>query len=917
MKEQTLANVYKFSNKSTDELTDFNYISTKSFDFSVVTAVYNSELYLREAINSIIQQSNFENIQFILVNDGSSDSSLSICLEYAKIYPDNIIVVDKPNGGVSSARNFGMLFAQGTYINFMDSDDKIQIGAFARIKNFFDKNTYATDVVTIKNELFGAKKGDSWFNQKFNKGDRIINLWGEPTIYLNSVNNCFFHKRIKNQLYFDENINIAEDLKVVNTVLMNKYKLGVMSSCIYYYRVSEGEHSLVNTCKTKEDWYCVYLDRVFNWLYEKSIKQCGCFVEFLQYTLLRDLFNRFNDNTECEQIMNTPDKLANYRDKLFYALSCIDDKIITKNNFLNSDYQLYFLSIKHGAPLIINNGNTTTFSWGELSINKMPCVYYEKTTLHKDHLTLEGYVILNNIRRNDKNIEVYFTCNNIKTKAEVFHNGKNDKIAFADEVVFFRKYFKVDIPLNKKTNSQIRCSVILDYAEIQYTYVCYGKWCGINLNTQNGYLFHNNFMLTANKNYISVKHASKLTAKKCEKTLQKELKNSKDPSAQKARLIRKYYFFFSHLKHRQQWLISDRHNSAYDNGEALFKYMLKKHTSKVKYHFAVDKNCNDYYRLKKTGKVLAINSIRYKLAYLMADVIVSSHLDNAELNVINNKYVADIVSLKQVVFLQHGVTKDDVSSVYSRKIQNIELFITSAKDEYDSVINTESYFLTPAQVGLTGLARFDRLKPNHEKIILVMPTWRNNASKFNSVTNSFDLDAQFANSSYLQFFHPLLSDKRLHSLAQKYGYKIVYFPHNNMVIANEYFKNINNIHIVEGKERNYTNYLSKASILITDYSSTAFDFAYLRKPLIYCQSDKEEFFSHHTYTKGYFDYEKNGLGPVVYDIDTTITEIERCLINNCKCQQVYLDRMNHFFPYNDRNNCQRIYNKILELGGNK
>ena len=89
------------------------------FDFSVIMAVYNVERYLGESIDSLIDQSlSFEdNIQLILVNDGSTDGSLKVAEDYQKRYPNNIILLSKENGGVSSARNLGLKHATGKYIN--------------------------------------------------------------------------------------------------------------------------------------------------------------------------------------------------------------------------------------------------------------------------------------------------------------------------------------------------------------------------------------------------------------------------------------------------------------------------------------------------------------------------------------------------------------------------------------------------------------------------------------------------------------------------------------------------------------------------------------------------------------------------------------------------------------------------------
>lgn len=91
---------------------------------SVIVPVYNVEAYLRECLDSVIAQT-YQNLEIILVNDGSTDSSGRICDEYA-VHDSRIKVIAKPNGGLSSARNAGMKSAHGTYIYFMDSDDWIQ-----------------------------------------------------------------------------------------------------------------------------------------------------------------------------------------------------------------------------------------------------------------------------------------------------------------------------------------------------------------------------------------------------------------------------------------------------------------------------------------------------------------------------------------------------------------------------------------------------------------------------------------------------------------------------------------------------------------------------------------------------------------------------------------------------------------------
>ena len=110
----------------------------KNFIFSVIMVIHNSGKYLDQSIKSLLNQTiNFEVIQIILINDGSVDNSEEICLKYKKLYSNNIIYIKTINKGVSKAKNFGMRFAKGEFINFLDSDGFWDYKAFEYILNFF------------------------------------------------------------------------------------------------------------------------------------------------------------------------------------------------------------------------------------------------------------------------------------------------------------------------------------------------------------------------------------------------------------------------------------------------------------------------------------------------------------------------------------------------------------------------------------------------------------------------------------------------------------------------------------------------------------------------------------------------------------------------------------------------------------
>lgn len=93
---------------------------------SIIVPIYNAEVYLERLIKSVLSQK-IKNYELILINDGSKDNSLTIMNKYSTY--KNIKIIDKPNSGVSSTRNFGINIARGKYITFIDSDDYLDLNS--------------------------------------------------------------------------------------------------------------------------------------------------------------------------------------------------------------------------------------------------------------------------------------------------------------------------------------------------------------------------------------------------------------------------------------------------------------------------------------------------------------------------------------------------------------------------------------------------------------------------------------------------------------------------------------------------------------------------------------------------------------------------------------------------------------------
>lgn len=191
--------------------------------FSIVMACFNVENYIDEAILSVINQSlDFKsNIEIILVDDGSTDSTAEICKRYVDLYPENIKYLYKENGGQASARNYGLGYARGKYVNFLDADDKLMEPTLENVFDFFEKHYSEIDLVSVPMYFFERQTGDHPLNYKY-KEDAVVDLnfqWYYPQL---ATNSAFFKREVFKNFQFDTTLISSEDAIMVNKLLLDK-----------------------------------------------------------------------------------------------------------------------------------------------------------------------------------------------------------------------------------------------------------------------------------------------------------------------------------------------------------------------------------------------------------------------------------------------------------------------------------------------------------------------------------------------------------------------------------------------------------------------------------------------------------------------------------------------------------------------
>ncbi|MBQ8546340.1 MAG: CDP-glycerol glycerophosphotransferase family protein [Clostridia bacterium] len=898
-------------------------MTEEKYLFTIISAVYNAEKYIDELMASLIDQTiGFENIQVILVNDGSKDDSLSVCQKYQEAYPENVRVIDKENGGVSSARNAGLPYIEGKYLNFIDSDDKFSLDTLEKVYNYFEKYQDQTDVVNIPFEYFDGATGgkDHIQNKKFAYGSRLVNLENDYKVSIMNVTFSFMKSEACRDITFDTSICIGEDLKFINTVLLKKRTVALLNDGKYWYRKhSDGSPSLISTKLLLPQYYIPQVKNLTLWAYEYSMETYGDYPLFLQYTIASDFQEKIKPNNRAKSVLK--DDIDEYRALVDKAMKTFSDKIITELDLLSKEYKVFWLSKKYDCPAnaTFYNGrvcyefdclDTLDEEGNPISKTKIDWYGYsvfDRIKLMDNGLLLSGYITVLPFENCEETIKIYIKAYN--TTFEVKLQNSNDHCYyFDDEVIFYRYYYNVSIPYAHALKTTFTLAYGVDANTLSVPAHCgFDRYTPIS-NTAGGELYiQGNYALKPLKNGFSLETMPKKQIKKLYKKHLKYLKLKH----KKHYLVRRTIDFLKKFFKKKIWLISDRFDIAGDNGEALFKYVSKNKPKGVKPYFVINEKSQDFDRMKKYGKVIKQGSKKHKIYYLLSDVNISAHLDYETLLPVKYDFYRDYICNKKVVFLQHGVTKDDIHTVYSRYKQNTGLFICASDLERDSIVQNEGYGFFKNDVKTTGFARFDYLENNDEKIITIMPTWRKYLVRGLDQNSKWIYISNIEETEFVKYYKELLSSEKLVEAAEKYGYKIHYVPHPNvmpltdMLDVNPYISVISN--------PVYRDIFSHSSLMLTDYSSTAFDFAYMKKALVYAHFDSKLFFDSHTYSKGYFSYENDGFGEVVYDATSTIDTLIDYMKNGCQLKPIYEERIDKFFKYTDKNNCKRIVKSILEM----
>ena len=343
------------------------------------------------------------------------------------------------------------------------------------------------------------------------------------------------------------------------------------------------------------------------------------------------------------------------------------------------------------------------------------------------------------------------------------------------------------------------------------------------------------------------------------------------------------------------WLIGELPYKAQDNGLQFFRYMRDEHPE-VDAYYVIEPDSPERVNLDGYDNVIDFRSRDHIQVALAADRIIGTHHPDFLYPTREPQFERALRAEK--VFLQHGVTAAKwMVPNYGRYVRGFDVDLITVCSEREKEFFVKDFGYAPEQVAVTGFARFDALLADDVDVdpgqLMIMPTWR----------PWLQDPEHFVESDYFQRWKSLLTSDRLRSLIEKYDLTPIFCLHPNMQQFSSHFDGLGIRVVVQG-EIDVQLLLKQSSMLVTDYSSVAFDFAFLHKPVVYYQFDD------HCFAQPHADPAAEFPGPVVAEEERVLDAIETAYEAGGPMAPDFRRRADRFLAHRDTASRERIFEAI-------
>jgi glycosyltransferase involved in cell wall biosynthesis/CDP-glycerol glycerophosphotransferase (TagB/SpsB family) len=849
--------------------------------FSVVTAVYNVEPYLPDFIASIEgQRFDLQRLEVIAVDDGSTDGSLALLQEWARRSPGLVKVATKSNGGQSSARNLGLEHATGEWVTFTDPDDMLDSNFFKVAHRFAvahpDVEVLAGKPVLLLENL-GRIRDQHPRRQQYDAGNRQVNLEDEPNTFTGSASVSLFKlDRIRALgLGYDTRVrpNFEADQFAVHYLMgLPEPVVGVLRDAKYIYRKRATNNSTLQQDMSHPGRYSDVLKFGYLEVLQRARARYGRVPPWLQHVIISELcwYLETDEENVSPNIRISPELIPRFHDLFSQVIRYLDPEVVWS----------------HTVPPLKS-------VWADL--------FAHAGRIEDWH---SAVAVRTKIDRQMGLQRICYRYVGAPPGEEFLVDGSAVQPAFSKTMshTYARKTL-----MNERIvwlPSGMTSRVLLDGASVTIvtTWPQPSQPARSNSIRERLWLYR------------------RLPAAYLVRALARRGRASLGLLQRRPlRLLARALPYRSRF--RDAWVVMDRIDDADDNGERLFEYLLAERPD-INAWFVLEKSTPDWKRMRAAGvpRLVAYGSFQWKMLMLNCAWVLSSH---ADVEIVKPGQITRITGQPtwKFAFLEHGVTDADYS-VWLNEL-DFDMFVVSTQAELESILaDGTSYRYTAKETKNTGLPRWDRLlakgrqfSPKDRDLILVAPTYRRWLwLLLAQVSGRPQAEQEFWNSEYFRNWNALLLSPRIAEAAARRGRRVAFMPHPRMQAILARMGLPAHIQLLAFAGNDVQELYARCALLVTDYSSVAFNAAYLDRPVVYFQFDREQIMSGgHLGRQGYYEYLRDGFGPVVIDVPEAETAIVATIDNGPCPAAEYQTRIDQIFPNRDGRACARVVAAIEEL----
>jgi len=886
-----------------------------------------ANLFFSQKLSGVTQNKVDNFLQLIVLDKTGVAANNEKILTFFRKHGNAVVYIDASSVSLAQASNIAVDKANGLYMVFLSSGDTFSAATLNLMVDFYRKNHEKFNFVFPNIRYYSRVEKRYIAHFPIDAPETVLLAKRAELTPLIFSGVMFKTKTLK--LYrFSENATYDYGLNLIYRLLAKTPEFAIVKNATFDAIDSlESENISFNHAMDKEWYWGCFQQFLLPLYYSYTVngKNIPRYLQFAALYQLKWLF-QLNVNNATKRVID--DCVDEFFDLCSCVLKHMDPEVlltVNKKFALSLGLKDLFFRLKHGLKESNKyQPNYFTFS-GNSYLEHEGRTFYKINSIQisLDLLEFDSQFLII-----ESSIENYIDFTRCKLKSyfdnepiEIEETYRYAHMKYFGKSVHKRHTFKVKIPKAFLNGSLKLISFVIELPNgVEITPCINTKRYTAHLSSSfpGSYWISHGYLVrfTNNKKSIKIIKSSAFNSLKAELIYMKNMAFGKKKNLEMFKLRCYYWLSYFYFKNKRIWLTYDKLYKAGDCGEYFYKYAISRNEKAIKPAYLVNKNTADYRRLRKEGfSPLARGTLKQRLYFLYSEVIFTTHTAVCGFNAFNDDqiiYFQNVVKF-DVACIQHGLTMQGLAFDCNRLHNNIKRYYCASKYEVGNLARPIYGYEDKEILRLTGIPRFDGLINASKKQILIAPTWRNYIAMPPVMGSVRPYNANFKNTKYFNIYNRLLSDERLIQAVQECGYKLIYLLHPIVSAQENDYQVSPEVEIVSALNANFEKMLTESSLMVTDYSGVQYDFAYMRKPVIYYHPD--ELPPH--YKDGGFIYDTMGFGEICKSHDGVVDMICDYMRRNCTLQPLYAGRQDDFFEFDDLNNCQRIYDDMLEYQKNR